>query len=101
MNLRSLFGSPSPTQRERWRQLKAKGKKRFILRRGVMGFGGLMFVVMTISEFVRKKPSIWPEYVFVVILNLLIWPLGGYVWGLWMWHFYEKWFSNGEQSANQ
>jgi len=33
------------------------------------------------------------DYAFDITINLLIWPLAGYVFGFCMWHFYEKQFS--------
>jgi hypothetical protein len=83
-------------QRERWRQMKARGKKSFILRVGVIRYGGFMFVVMTTLDLLRDKPS-FPVgvgyYVVFILINLLVWTLGGSAFGLWMWRSYEKRFS--------
>ena len=54
-----------------------------------------MFVVMTASRFAVHRPFHWEitDYAFYVVLNLLIWPIGGYVWGVWVWSSMEKRFS--------
>ena len=96
MRFSSLLGKPNPAQRERWERTKAKGKKRFILRTGVLQWGGFMFVAMTLSHIFRKPafPRHLVDYIFDVVLNLLIWPSAGYLFGLSMWAFYESYFSN-------
>jgi hypothetical protein len=95
MKIQSFFKPPNPAQQERWQQMKAKGKKSFILRAGIFRFGGFMFVLMTGIDLLRKPP--FPrevmDYAFDITINLLIWPLAGYVFGFCMWHFYEKQFS--------
>jgi len=95
MKFQSFFKPPKPAQQERWQQLKAKGKKSFILRVGVIRFGGFMFVVMLAGALISKPP--FPreaiDYAFDIIINLLVWPLAGYTFGFCMWHFYEKLFS--------
>jgi hypothetical protein len=93
----SFFKPPSEVARQRWQKTKARGKKSYALRYGAMGFGGLMFICMTVMDLLRKSP--FPraltvsDYAYIVI-NLLIWPLVGYSWGLAMWRFYEDYFSD-------
>lgn len=43
-----------------------------------------MFVAMTASDFLRHHRIDYLD----VALNLVIWPLAGYVWGLSMWSMY-------------
>ena len=51
-----------------------------------------MFIAMTAQELIRKPA----DYPLVIVLNLLIWPLGGYFFGNWMWRYYETYF--GEEN---
>jgi hypothetical protein len=101
----SLFKPPSEAKRQRWQKVKAGGKKKFILRVGVLKWGGFMFVVMTALDLLRKSP--FPrgvsDYAFDVAMNLLVWPLAGYCFGLVMWRFYESSFSNAgsQQPTNR
>jgi hypothetical protein len=96
MKFRLLSDPRDPAQREYWQKVKAQGKRNYILRMGVIRWGGAMFAVMTASDLFRHAPS---SYVFDVAINLLIWPLGGYLWGLLMWDYwvyrFEKQVSSG------
>jgi hypothetical protein len=47
------------------------------------------------------RPRSAIDYVFEITLSLLVWPLAGYVWGLFMWQAYEKKFSVGGESTEQ
>ena len=76
--------------------MKAQGKTSYILRMGVIRWGGAMFVVMTVLDLLRNAPS---SYVFDIAINLLIWPLGGYFWGLLMWHYWVYRFEKQASGA--
>lgn len=101
MKFRLLSNPRDPAQRDYWQKLKAQGKKSYILRIGVIRFGGAMFVLMTSADLLRKTAS---GYVFDIAINLIIWPLSGYLWGLLMWHYwvyrFEKQVSEGVHRAN-
>ncbi len=58
---------------------------------GVLRFGGLMFGAMTTWALLSPttRPHQLLDYVFEIALNGLIWPLAGYLWGLWIWKSYE------------
>ena len=102
MKIRSLRKPPTPAQRQYWEQLKARGKKRFVLRVGVMRWGGSMFVLMTALDLIRKttRQRTAIDYVFEIALSLLVWPLAGYVCGLLTWSALEKKFSGVGESTN-
>jgi len=93
----SFFKPPNEAARQRCQKTKARGKKSFALRYGAMGFGGLMFILMTVMHLLRKssfsRALTDSDYVYILI-NLLIWPLAGYSWGVAMWRFYEDYFSD-------
>jgi len=92
----SLLKTPSKKARQRWSVTKAKGRKSFVLRVGVMRWGGLMFVAVTATELVRK-PYLSPiHYAFDIAVNLLIWPIGGYFFGRRMWNVYETYFGESQ-----
>jgi hypothetical protein len=102
MKFRLLSNPRDPAQRDYWQKVKAQGKTSYILRMGVIRWGGTMFVVMTALDLLRNAPS---SYVFDIAINLLIWPLGGYFWGLLMWHYwvyrFEKQVSGGGDATDQ
>ncbi len=107
MKLSSLFGSPSPAQREHWQRWRwiSRGKKSFVLRVGVIGWGGLMFVVFTASDLHRDTacPHGVIYYVLDVAVNLVLCPVAGYFVGLAMWRVFQKKFSesDGQLPARQ
>jgi hypothetical protein len=86
----SLFrkAAMSPEQIERRNRTRAKGRKHFILYRGILGYGGFMFIFMTVfqllSEFGWHFPHGVPLY-FNILIGLIIWPVAGYFWAAWIW----------------
>jgi hypothetical protein len=95
MNLFLSSKPPTAAQRERWQKWGSRGKKSFILRIGVLGWGGFMFAVMTAQELIRSShlPRSLMDYGFDIAINLLIWPIAGYCFGLAMWHTNQKRFT--------
>jgi hypothetical protein len=99
-----LFKPPNSVQRAKWEKVKSQGKRRFVLRVGVLQWGGFMFIVMTAQSLLRKPPFPHPlivDYVFEIIIGLLIWPIAGYCFGLAMWAFYSSRFSDGAPSNDK
>jgi hypothetical protein len=91
-----MFKAPTPAQREHWDAVKHKGRSSFVLRVGVMQWGAAMFLIMTALDLMRKTsyPRSGVEYALDIAANLLIWPIAGYLFGLWMWRFYESYFAD-------
>ncbi|HLX85152.1 MAG TPA: hypothetical protein VKR59_14725 [Terriglobales bacterium] len=93
----SKLKPPSETAKQLWQKTKAKGKKSFVLRIGVLGWGGFMFIAMTAQSLIGhpfQHQTVY--YVSEIAINLLIWPLAGYFFGKRMWDFYEMYF--GEEN---
>ena len=85
--------SETATVQRKWRRdFRSWGRHRFILRFGVIGFGGWMFIAMTASD-------IWfhhrIDYVDA-LLNLVIWPLVGHGFGRALWSLYYDPEDNGK-----
>jgi hypothetical protein len=95
----SLFNPPSEAARQRWQKTKVRGKKSFALRVGVLGWGGLMVVVMTTTSLASRPHRQTIDYVFEIAINLLIWPIAGYFFGRSMWDAWETYF--GEQNQQR
>ena len=94
----SKLKQPSEKAKQRWQKTKARGKKSFVLRVGVLGWGGFMFIAMTAQDLIQK-PRFQHQTVYhvgEVALNLLIWPIAGYFFGKIMWGFNEMYF--GEEN---
>ena len=72
-----------------WAKVRAKGKWHFILVKGVLLWGGLMFLAMGVlvpwsthsaSEFTPRG----------YMIDAIVFPLGGLVWGLLVWWLGER-----------
>ncbi len=70
-------------------------------RIGMLGFGGFMFTASTIWDLYRRtsSPPRTTSYASDVIVNLLIWPIAGYLAGLVCWKLVGE--SDGERTTNQ
>jgi hypothetical protein len=81
----------SEKNQQRWSATRAKGKWHFVLVKGVLMWGGLMFLFMAVSPVVFGFPhrvSILPPDYW--IWQPLLWAAGGFGWGLWVWSSTEK-----------
>ncbi len=83
--MRSLF-SIQP-----WESHRRAGKRRFILMRGVLGWGCPMAFVVSIMSWVRNSYTLSNRH---LILNFIIWPIGGLLFGWRLWNRMEKKYLN-------
>jgi hypothetical protein len=72
---------------QRWKTEKAKGKKNFIWKYGILRWGVFMFVCMT-GFFHFALPD--PNLVVILVPSLFIWALAGYCFGAAAWYMQEK-----------
>ena len=71
----------TPAQRvARWEKIQQGGLWRFVLLRGMLGWGLPMGIVGNIFEHVSRKEEAFPWY---FILGLFL--AGGLIWGIAMW----------------
>ncbi|MGO8757305.1 MAG: hypothetical protein ACLQG3_04200 [Terracidiphilus sp.] len=82
-------------RREKWTRARSHGKLHFILLRGVLWWSGFMFLFMTaFSVSVIQAPFGWR----LLIVEVVVWPIAGYFYGLWVWHLMESKY--GPKSRN-
>ncbi len=74
-------------QRRIWEKMRGRGKQSYALLNGALGWGGLMFLLMSCVKIFVEHERLDLPY---IVIGVLIWPLGGYCWGLWMWILCEK-----------
>ena len=68
----------------RWEKTRSKGKVNFVLIRGLLFFGGLMFVTAAVSQF------LWGHFTWQSVSPYLFsCPIVGIVWGMLMWNHLE------------
>ena len=76
-------------KRQAWEKTRLHGKRSYILRRGVLRWGGFMFLLTTCTDiFVRHFPPHWR----LMVVGLIVWPLTGYAWGMAMWIMNKRFF---------
>jgi type II restriction/modification system DNA methylase subunit YeeA len=82
-------------QRQRnlkWEKTKQRGRKEFLFRYGVFGWGlwsGVLFLIinegMSINSF---------KFSFTTVLYIALFMVGGYIWGIFMWSWMERLYGN-------
>ena len=87
-----IFKRPdlSPEQIERVRQSLARGRKSFIIRRGIVGFGVPAFALATLWNWYDHYGWHLPparEMLLLGGVDVLIWSVAGYAFGALMWNY--------------
>jgi len=74
-------------QRKKWERLRRRGKKSFIIRRGVLRWGSIVGFLTVFVHFCtcHGKPDWW-----FVLSALIACPFAGYLWAWGMWHVSER-----------
>ncbi|EQD40133.1 conserved hypothetical protein, membrane, partial [mine drainage metagenome] len=74
--------------RAKWERVRAKGKRRFVLMRGVLMWGLGTAILSSVLLEIEGVQSfhLWPGLPGVVLMFLF----GGYFWGSWMWNAMER-----------
>jgi len=78
-------------QRQSWLKMRKGGKLAFVLYRGVILWGGTMFLIFgCMNAYVSRHnfERLWA----MLGINAVIWFVGGLVWGLWVWNGCERRF---------
>jgi hypothetical protein len=83
---------------ERWEEMRAKGKMNFIIHNGVLRWGlgaAILFAILkTYTDGgVGSITFHNTDFVQILIIALVIFPIGGYFWGNWVWNSYAKKYS--------
>ena len=80
-------------RRQAWLQIKAKGKKQYIWRAGVMRWALPVFAIFTPSMLIfgpRTHQLSMAEIIGTTIVSFLVWSVCGYFFGLWMWKIFDN-----------
>jgi hypothetical protein len=76
-------------QRRKWEKKRRRGKRSFIFYRGVLRWGGIMFVLTTFTNIIVYHGKLDR---MVEISALIACPFAGYLWAWGMWHLNERRF---------
>src|SRR5260370_14830250 len=86
-------GHTDEKRRQAWLETKAKGRRRYVWRKGVIGWGLPVFAIFTPLMLILG-PSTHElsraETAGAVILSLLVWILAGYLFGRSMWRMFDN-----------
>jgi hypothetical protein len=76
-------------KRLKWEKKREQGKRSFLVRRGILRWGGIMFVLTALSNvLVRHGKVAWIPMASLLIGCLLF----GYIWALCVWLLNEERF---------
>ncbi len=73
-------------QEKKMKELVMMGKWNYVFIKGVFYWGGIMFLVFTILGYLFY-PDVWKD---TIIFNIVLWAIGGFVFGLWTWSAMNK-----------
>lgn len=72
-----------------WGKVRQQGKRSFVWKQGVLTWGVTVAVLSSlIGLFLRDYTLV--ELLIRLFFSLIIFPVFGYFWGLWVWNLSEK-----------
>lgn len=88
----------------KWERTRSAGRKRYVWRIGVLGWGGLMFLVMTPYIYLQRYGSTWPSLdglsVLLTAFSAVVWFVAGYWFGSTMWSTMERAYKRHQQGMD-
>jgi hypothetical protein len=98
----SLFWRWDDEKKAQWEELSARGRRHFVLVRGVGVFGVWCFSVMTLMMLASR--DVFDASVgFLLLSNLVIWSCAGAIWGEVSWwatsRFYAEQFESRQEAS--
>jgi hypothetical protein len=103
MNVLSNLLELSASQLKSWEKTRLKGKRHFILYRGVLGWGLYMFFVMTFYSHLKavdfEFSALDSISLSIVVINITVWMIGGFLYGWWTWSLSEKSYKNQQSKT--
>jgi hypothetical protein len=76
---------------EKWPKFEKLGRKQFILRYGVLGWGLPVAIGYSVSMAYQQG---WDSFPIFLILSLILFPLGGILFGRLMWWWLQRKFAS-------
>ncbi|MBA3031354.1 MAG: hypothetical protein FP816_21420 [Desulfobacteraceae bacterium] len=71
----------------KWEKIRSDGRSSFIWRKGVLQWGITISIFWSIlMQIIQPQKPIWIRPLVAIIL----FPIGGYIWGLFVWKSTEK-----------
>ena len=76
---------------QKWPAIRARGMWHFVLLKGIVFWGGLMFAFLAIMMLLQFGAA-HPKFPLLLAVALPLCAIGGLVWGLLTWFFNERIF---------
>ncbi|WP_145939607.1 hypothetical protein [Paenibacillus glacialis] len=78
---------------KRWEKMRAKGKRHFVVNSGVLRWG--LTTAVLYSIFVTYLNNgltgiLLNDFLRTLLIAVILFPIGGYFWGIWVWKWQEK-----------
>jgi len=83
-------------QHQKWATVRKKGRWHFILYRGVLIWGGLMFLLMCASPVFFGFPHSAASTPWYRTWNVILWAVAGFAFGFATWTCSEKMYTRAE-----
>jgi hypothetical protein len=77
----------------RWPAIRAKGMAHFVLVRGLLFWGGLMFALSVVMTWLKFGPQ-HPRFALLLAVAAALCGVGGLAWGVLTWAINERIFRN-------
>jgi hypothetical protein len=92
-------------QRQAWQRIRQSGKAAFVLKRGLLRWGGMMFLIFAAFDVVGFYLTDHQQYVLdympvLLVVNAIIWSLCGLAWGFWAWNKCERLYPGSATSPS-
>jgi hypothetical protein len=96
----------SEKQRKRWEQLRARGKRRFVVLHGVLGWGVPVAVVWSIwmqlwDNGFSLDGFLSARFFSQMVVAFMVFPAAGILFGHWMWWFNERRYLRTQRSDEE
>jgi hypothetical protein len=77
----------SQSDSEKWAKFSKLGRTQYVLRYGVLGWGVSTAILFALIQGYLHG---WDGFLFQLIPALILFPLGGILWGRYMWKLLER-----------
>ncbi len=82
---------------QKWQSIRLKGKRNFILIRGVIGWGGMTAALWLIFSQISGSPL----PISIIVAGIIFLPAAGGIWGWMVWNSSERQFKHYQEKQKE
>ncbi|MGQ0646344.1 MAG: hypothetical protein ACT4P7_02165 [Gemmatimonadaceae bacterium] len=87
---RPPVADPSATDAPEWERKRAAGRTRFIIRKGVLGWGIPAAFLTIFYKVIQEQGLVWTPRLTenlraAIVIAIIVFPFGGWLFGRWLW----------------